>query len=109
MVSSQRLPLLSRNGGFSESTEQKWKHRVRYPNQDMAFCLLGERQTALEKNRHLESVSHEGISMAGSKAVARCSRKPNASQHQRSTNRQHAGRAVQSREDADTLQHAQIV
>src|ERR1700686_2029871 len=98
MVSSQRLPLLSRKGGFSESKKQKWKHRFRQENQDVALFLLGERQAALEKNRHLEPVSHEGIGMAGSKAFAGCSRNPNASQpdYQRSADSQNAGGAIPS-------------
>src|ERR1019366_10258679 len=76
-----RRLLLSRKGGFGETTEQKWQCGTRQTNQDVELFLLGERQAALKTNRHHEPVPHEGIGMAGSKTPARCSRKPNASQH----------------------------
>src|SRR6266478_4718229 len=75
-----RRLLLSRNGGFSETTEQKWQCGTRQTNQDMELFLLGERQAALQENRHHEPVPHKGIRVASSKTAPRCSRKTSSGQ-----------------------------
>src|SRR5450755_4328054 len=99
MLNSLRRLLLSRNGGFSETTEQKWQCSTRQTHQDVELFLLGERQAALQENRHRESVSDEGIRMAGSKATARCGREPIQHQ-QRDSRRENSSRTVPSGEDA---------
>src|SRR6516164_1608756 len=96
-----RRLLLSRNGGFSETTERKWQCGTRQTHQDMELLLLGERKAALKEDRHREPVSYEGISVAGSKAPARCGREPSENQ-QCGTNRQHASQTIPSRENAET-------
>src|ERR1019366_900845 len=107
MLHSNRLPLFSRMGGFNETEEQKWEHRIRCSYQNMALCLLAERQAALQEDRTREPVPDEGERMACCKVIAGCRRESNRSQphNQPSTERQYLSRTVQAGKDAKKTRH----